>query len=96
MFDQLVVVRFRDGSLLKGSGESFFPGDEAFEMMDEEGKYRRLAVDSLAAVFFVRSLEGNPNRQKPSRSTSFRRRCSSRCESSSKGSAIHLPYQCRP
>jgi uncharacterized protein DUF6982 len=56
-----VVVRFSDGKLLKGTSQDFNPARASFHLIPSDGA-PAVAVDCrlLKAVFFVRSLEGNP------------------------------------
>ncbi len=67
--DQLkVVVRFRDGRLLKGTTNNFAPEAPLFHLVPV-GAARgdppvRVMIEQLKAVFIVRDFEGNPNRPK--------------------------------
>lgn len=57
---ELVVVRYRDGRMLKGITEDFAPGVSRFTLVQENGA--RVPVDGFAgmkAVFFVKSLHGD-------------------------------------
>jgi hypothetical protein len=58
----MVVLRFRDGRLLKGTTQDFFP-DRAEIHLHEDGDESRppvkVALSGLKAVFFVRTFEGD-------------------------------------
>ncbi len=63
-----VVARFSDGRVLKGSTSDFVPTKDAFHVA-EEGASRdtrpvTVQVKDLKAVFFVKDLAGEPERQK--------------------------------
>ena len=59
-----VVAHFNDGSLLKGSTEDFSANRPAFHM-HEAGSNNTVVIQvrKLKAVFFVRDLNGNPDRR---------------------------------
>ncbi len=56
-----IVVRYRDGRLLKGTTQDFFPNKPVFHLQ-EEGKGAsevvNVEVSELKALFFVKTLEG--------------------------------------
>jgi hypothetical protein len=55
-----VVVRYQDGSRLKGITEDFMVGEPRFTVQQETGE--RVSVDdfsAIKAIFFVKSLVGN-------------------------------------
>ena len=56
-----VIIRFKDGRMLKGFMEEFFPGSSVFEFKkDPSEDSTNVAIDDLKAIFFVRELDGNP------------------------------------
>jgi len=59
-----VVAHFLDGTLLKGTTEDFSPNRPAFHL-HERGRSEAVAIQcrKLKAVFFVRNLNGNPERR---------------------------------
>jgi hypothetical protein len=59
-----VVVRFKDGRILKGHTFDLSPGRQTFHVSDmrDETKVIDVSVDDLMAVFYVKSFEGNPQR----------------------------------
>jgi hypothetical protein len=59
----LVVARFADGSMIKGSTDDFFPERPLFHIQTKEGT-KNVRMRDLKAVFFVRSLAGDPTHNK--------------------------------
>ena len=63
-----VVARFREGTLLKGSTQDFFPKKESFHVQ-VEGRpgepLQEVEVSQLKALFFVKTFEGDPQHQSP-------------------------------
>ena len=58
-----VVVRYQDGRLVKGITSNFLPARDSFHVQTPEGDIVSVAQAELKAVFFVRSLAGNPTRK---------------------------------
>jgi hypothetical protein len=58
-----VVVRFKDGTLLKGYTLDFSPVKDMFHLISEsdedKGTTYEVDVEKLKAIFFVKTLEGN-------------------------------------
>ncbi len=54
-----VVVRFKDGTVLKGETNNFFPNKPSFNLQTPDGEYPEIYVENLKAVFFVKDLLGN-------------------------------------
>lgn len=61
-----VVVRYRDGTLLKGYTHDFFPNKDVFHVTTSEGGTEPQEVDvtKLKAVFFVKTFEGTKEHRK--------------------------------
>lgn len=61
-----VVVRFQDGTIMKGYTHDFFPNKEFFHVTTAQGgdDPREVQVSKLKAVFFVKSFEGNKGHRK--------------------------------
>ena len=60
----LVIVHFMDNRLLKGTTQDFFPNRPQFHLLPVEGKGTvEVKSKDLKAVFFVRDLNGNRDRQ---------------------------------
>jgi len=59
-----IVVRYRDGKILKGYTQNFFPNKPVFHVnrlgSAGSGDLVEVKVDTLKAVFFVRDFAGNP------------------------------------
>jgi hypothetical protein len=64
MFDNKVVVRYRDGHLLKGFTHDFSPDKHSFHVLEEKSgkKTKVINTGELKAVFFVKSFEGDCRR----------------------------------
>lgn len=57
-----VVVRFRDGRMLKGTTRDFLPAKAMFHLHPVNSQEAvEVMVQDLKAVFFVRRLGGDPN-----------------------------------
>jgi len=61
-----VVARFRDGKIVKGVTNDFFPNKDVFHISDtERGKnLTEVRVPDLKALFFVKSFEGKKDHRK--------------------------------
>jgi len=58
-----VVAHFSDGKLLKGTTQDFFPNRPTFHLIPEGGGQAiQVQCKLLKAVFFVKTLQGNPKR----------------------------------
>ena len=59
-----IVVRYRDGRILKGFTQNFFPNKPVFHVnrlgTTGPGDVVEVTVDELKAIFFVRDFTGNP------------------------------------
>jgi len=62
-----VVVRFRDGKMLKGYTYDFFPHRNVFHITETQYAKEVIEVSnsSLKAVFFVKTFEGNKDYRGP-------------------------------
>jgi hypothetical protein len=54
-----VVVRFKDGTVMKGQTNNFFPNKSSFNLETSDGEYPEIYVENLKALFFVKDLLGN-------------------------------------
>jgi len=58
-----IVVRFKDGRLLKGYTLDFLPVKDTFHLISEQeedkGKVYEIETEKLKAIFFVKTLKGN-------------------------------------
>jgi len=55
-----VVARFRDGRVIKGISLDVDPAKPVFHLRPAQGTAMEIKLSDLKALFFVRSLEGNP------------------------------------
>ena len=62
MIQNKIVVRYRDGKILKGYTGDFLPTKTAFHLtpLGAGAKPALVQVTELKAVFFVKDLAGNP------------------------------------
>lgn len=58
-----VVVRFKDGVIMKGQTSDFFPNKKEFHLEVQTGEIVSINTEQLKAVFFVKDLEGDKNRK---------------------------------
>ena len=58
-----VIVRFKDGTLIKGNTSDFFPNKTCFHINCIDGKIEEIAIEDLKAVFFVKDFKGNQDYQ---------------------------------
>ena len=54
-----VVVRFKDGSIMKGKTNDFFPNKTSFHLETLNGETKTIDVEQLKAFFWVKDFEGN-------------------------------------
>jgi hypothetical protein len=59
-----VVVRFKDGTVMKGQTNNFFPNKTSFNLQTSDGDHPEIYVENLKAVFFVKDLAGNKDHVK--------------------------------
>ena len=62
---RLVVARFQDGRVLKGTTQDFSPGKPTLHLFlwgEEHGKPVAIPIGALKAIFFVKSYSGDPER----------------------------------
>jgi hypothetical protein len=58
-----VVLRYRNGSVSKGTTGDFFPNKNEFHVTDHDNKVIRVMMEELKAVFFVKDYIGNKKRR---------------------------------
>ena len=64
--DRMVVARYRDGRMIKGTTQDFAahkPDFHVYEGGDEGSQATKIAIADLKALFFVKSYEGDPDHQ---------------------------------
>jgi hypothetical protein len=57
-----VVAHYEDGRLIKGIGMDIDPARPVCHVRPEQGSAEKVELRELKALFFVRSLEGDPSR----------------------------------
>jgi len=60
---KLVVARFQDGRIIKGTSLDVDPARPTFHIRSQPGPAVEVRMSDLKALFFVRSLEGDSARQ---------------------------------
>ena len=62
-FEDKVVAHFKDGTIVKGHTKDFNPAKADFTIhpYDERGEAFSVSLESLKAVFHVRTFEGDPD-----------------------------------
>jgi hypothetical protein len=65
--NNLVVVHYFDGTILKGTTGNFSPNKNVFHLQEQDGgEMKQVNIQDLKAVFFVKSFEGVPDyKEKP-------------------------------
>ena len=67
MIANKIVVKFKDGKIVKGWSTDFGPNKEIFHLhpLEEYGKdIIEIEISSLKAIFFVKDYKGNKNYEK--------------------------------
>jgi hypothetical protein len=54
-----VVVRLKDGGVVKGTADDFSPIEPTFHLKTEEGYIDEYYVEELKALFFVKDYDGD-------------------------------------
>jgi hypothetical protein len=62
MISNRVVIRYRDGRVLKGTVSDFSPARDGFHLATADGAMRPVDRQELKAVFFVRDFDGDRRR----------------------------------
>jgi len=58
--NNLVVVHYSDGIILKGTTGDFFPNKEVFHLQEQnKGEMKEICLQDLKAVYFVKNFGGN-------------------------------------
>lgn len=58
-----VVIHYKSGNVAKGMIHDFVPEKSKFHLVHRDGKIEDIEVESLKAVFFVKSYEGKKDYQ---------------------------------
>lgn len=54
-----VVLRYKDGKVLKGLTSNFFPNKNTFHLSEGKNKPVEVRMEDLKSVFFVKDFTGN-------------------------------------
>ena len=58
-----IVIHTKQGGVIKGSTGDFRPNREKFHVTLENGEVAAMSLQKLKAVFFVKDLTGDPDRE---------------------------------
>jgi hypothetical protein len=58
-----IIVRFKDGMIMKGNTSDFSPNKVRFHLNRMDGKTEEIDIENLKAVFFVKDFGGNKDYQ---------------------------------
>jgi len=67
MISKKLVVKFKDGKIIKGWTTDFKPDKDIFHLHlieEQDNKISRIEISSLKAVFFVKDYKGNKDYKK--------------------------------
>jgi hypothetical protein len=59
-----IVIKLQDGSILKGESTDFMAEKKYFYLKRAEGGTKKIDIETLKAVFFVKDFEGNKDHKK--------------------------------
>ncbi len=57
------VIRFKDGTLMKGKINDFFPNKAQFHLELQTGELVEIDIEQLKSIFFVKDYEGDKARK---------------------------------
>ncbi len=58
-----IVVRFKNGNILKGVTRDFIPEKPKFHIIHPDERIQEIDTETMKAIFFVKSYEGNKDHQ---------------------------------
>jgi len=61
MEQNMIVVKYKNQTVLKGKTNDFFPNRNRFHLEKMDGSITDIVVEDLKAIFFVKDFEGNKN-----------------------------------
>jgi hypothetical protein len=64
-----VVIKLLDGSIMKGESTDFLPDKKYFYLKLIEGGTKKIDIETLKAIFFVKDFEGNKDHKKQYKDT---------------------------
>jgi len=71
--NQRAILRFLDGSMLKGLIKDFTLADDFVYIEDESSEKQKIKLKQLKAIFFVRKFEGNKDHREKKSFTGAKR-----------------------
>lgn len=64
MDDQKLVIKYKDGSIIKGQSTDFVPERQFFYLELVEHGTRKIDIEELKAIFIVKDFEGHKEHKK--------------------------------
>lgn len=58
-----VVVRFKDGKIMKGNTSDFFPNKAQFHLTTLSDEIENIDIEQLKAIFFVKDSDGDESHE---------------------------------
>ena len=58
-----IVVRRKDGTVMKGTTNDFFPNKSKFHLSTIDGHTEEFDIEELKAIFFVKTYEGDESHE---------------------------------
>jgi len=54
-----IVLKFKDGSIMKGNTNDFFQSKKTFHISLLDGQIKEIEIERLKSLFFVKDLKGD-------------------------------------
>ncbi len=64
-----IVIKFKDGKILKGRSNDFSPEKETFNLSLISRETMKINVEELKAIFFIKDFKGNKDHQRTYKDT---------------------------
>ncbi len=61
MDNNKIVLHYKDGRIIKGNTNNFFPNKKNFHINNADGHNENIDVEDLKAIFFVKHIDGDKN-----------------------------------
>ena len=58
-----IIVRLKDGRVVKGTTNDFFPNKPKFHLSTIDGYIEEFDIEELKAIFFVKTYEGDKSHE---------------------------------
>ena len=54
-----IVLHYKNGSIIKGNTNDFFPNKNTFHVNHADGHNENISIEDLKAIFFVKHIDGD-------------------------------------